>query len=75
MILRRRYQIDFDEGDIGIGLNLPHAANITFVSGITIGKNCSIFQDVLFGRKHSGNEKINMRIGNNVKIYAKATIL
>lgn len=52
------------------GCKFPHPIGIVIVKGVSIGKNCRIFQNVTIGSK---NGKIPT-IGNNVCIYPNSVI-
>lgn len=50
---------------------MPHPQNIVIGSGVRIGKNCIIYQDVTFGQ----NKNLYPIIGNNVIVYAGAKVI
>ena len=60
-----------DKLEIGEGFWMPHPQNIVIGSGVRIGKNCIIYQDVTFGQ----NKNLYPIIGNNVIVYAGAKVI
>lgn len=62
---------------IGKNLKFPHPLSIVLGLGIEIGDNCTIYQNVTIGTKHSlkNNEVKYPKIGNNVTIYPGSIIL
>ena len=85
-MLINRYGIFFNVNEntnIGIGLTLPHPVSIVFGEGVSIGDNCTIYQNVTFGAKkrisHSAEKSdTSIRyplIGNNCVFYAGAVII
>jgi serine O-acetyltransferase len=56
------------------GLYLPHATGIVIGSGVRIGKNCTIYQNVTIGRKDVNVNDYPI-IGSNVIICAGACII
>lgn len=53
---------------------LPHPIGMVIGQGVSLGKNCTIFQNVTIGvRNYDCTDYPN--IGNNVKIYAGAIII
>mgnify|MGYP001545841095 CR=1 FL=1 len=50
----------------------PHPVGIVIGSGVTLGMNCKIYQNVTLGGKGDGEEQ--PVLGDNVTIYANAVI-
>lgn len=82
-VLVNRYGIYFNmssQSVIGVGLKLPHPSSIIFGSGVKIGDNCVIYQNVTLGAKKrdpkipKGHFKYPI-IGDNCIIYAGAVII
>ncbi|MDW7646339.1 MAG: hypothetical protein SCI25_15015 [Desulfuromonadales bacterium] len=62
---------------IGIGLKLPHPTGIVIGNGVTIGENCTIYQQVTFGGARMGDAQKNHypQIGNDVVVFAGAKLI
>lgn len=60
---------------IGPGLYLGHAFNITINSGAVIGKNCNIHKGVVIGQTNRGKKKGAPHIGDNVWIGINAAVV
>ena len=65
---------------IGIGLSLPHPSSIVFGTGVVIGDNCVIYQNVTFGAKkradkNAPEEERYPVIGDNCIFYAGSIII
>lgn len=56
------------------GLKFPHWSCIVIAKSCVIGSYCTIHQGVTIGQTHFGKNKGYPTIGNNVLIYAGATI-
>lgn len=70
--LLRKYPILFASGArVGRNLNLPHYIGIVVGSGVVIGDDCTIYQNVTIGQ----NRDEFPIIGDKVIIYAGAKIL
>ena len=66
------------ENTIGLGLKLPHPNTIVIGSGVNIGDNCVIYQNVTIGAKKRGawkEEGAYPQIGNNCVLYAGSVII
>lgn len=65
------------KASIGVGLELPHPTGIVIGGGVTIGKNCIIYQQVTFGGARLGDAQRDFypSIGDNVVLFAGAKIL
>lgn len=62
--------------EIGNGLNLPHQGlGVVIGPGVKIGKNCTIYSNVVLGDKHGIDGNGYPIIGDNVTIGAGAIIL
>lgn len=63
--------------EIGAGLQLPHPNGIVIGSGVTIGENCRIYQQVTIGGKNIGDSDHGRmpRIGNNCVLFAGCKVL
>lgn len=78
-LLRRKLLIRFgiyvnNEAKIGSGLVLSHPHGI-FITNSIIGKNLTIYQHVTIGRGQKGDFDSVPIIGDNVIIYAGATVI
>ncbi len=64
-------------GRIGKGLSIPHPCSIVIGSGVSIGENCTIYQNVTIGAKRSGCAVQNEYpvIGNDCTFYAGAVVI
>lgn len=62
------------KAEIGENLKLPHPLGIVIGSGVKIGSNCWIYQNVTIGRKAEEVCKYPS-IGDNVKIYSGAVLV
>lgn len=60
---------------IGKGLYLGHAYNITINPKSVIGENCNIHKGVTIGRENRGSRMGAPTIGNNVWIGVNATVV
>lgn len=68
--------IDYN-AKIGSNIKFPHPNGIIIGSGVEIGSNCIIYQQVTLGGKIIGDAQ-NMnypKIGNNVTIFAGAKVI
>ncbi|WP_434794262.1 2,3,4,5-tetrahydropyridine-2,6-dicarboxylate N-acetyltransferase [Terrisporobacter petrolearius] len=82
-IIRRNYLIRKYGITLGLNvsyggkLNFPHPHNIVIGDSVSLGNNCTIYQNVTIGKK--GNLQVNEnaypRIGDNVTICTGAVIL
>lgn len=74
--LKRRRGLEFSAVDqIGGGLYLGHAYNITINPKAKIGCNCNIHKGVVIGQTNRGKSKGVPTIGNNVWIGINAAIV
>ena len=70
--LQTKYSIWLSpEAKIGDGLHMMHFLGIVIGSGVVIGNNCTIYQQVTIGKEKGKFPKI----GDNVIIYSGAKIL
>ncbi|MCQ2455376.1 MAG: serine acetyltransferase [Clostridia bacterium] len=70
----------YPQATIGEGLYIPHCVGITVGSTTVLGKNCTIFPNVVFGAKYSPSEKNpngrrHAKCGDNCVFGANSTIL
>ena len=78
MLNHYRFKYGFEipfETQIGPGLYLGHAFNITINSGTIIGKNCNIHKGVVIGQTNRGKKKGCPVIGDCVWIGINAAIV
>lgn len=61
--------------NIGMGLYLGHAYNITINPKVVIGSNCNIHKGVTIGQEKRGRRKGTPTIGSKVWIGVNATIV
>lgn len=63
--------------EIGAGLQLPHPNGIIIGSGVTIGENCRIYQQVTIGGKNIGDSDHGRmpKIGNDCVLFAGCKVL
>ncbi len=71
---RRIYGIEINFKNVGEGIRLIHPWNITVNDNAIIGKNVTLFKGCTIGVIEGGPKKGNPVIGNNVIVYANATI-
>ena len=73
---RERYGLEIlPKTQIGKGLYLGHAFNITINPNAVIGENCNIHKGVVIGQINRGNKKGAPIIGNKVWIGINAAIV
>lgn len=73
---RERYGLEIlPKTQIGKGLYLGHAYNITINPNAVIGENCNIHKGVVIGQINRGNKKGVPIIGNKVWIGINAAIV
>jgi len=60
---------------IGAGLNIQHGTGIVIGPRCTIGKNFIVHQGVTLGQRHLHSPLETIHIGDNVTVFAGATIL
>ena len=72
--MRRLYGIELNLKRTGGGIRLIHPWNITVNDNVVIGENVTLFKGCTVGVIESGDKQGNPCIGNNVTIYANATI-
>lgn len=60
---------------IGKGFNIQHGVGIVIGPRYSIGSNFTIHQCVTLGQKHSNTPHEKITIGDNVTIYAGATVI
>lgn len=64
--------------DIGKGLFLPHPHGIVFGAGVTLGENCTIYQDVTLGSiggRGGDSPKEYPTVGDNCVFYAGCKVI
>ncbi len=71
---RRRYGLELNFNSVGSGIRLIHPWSITMNDNAIIGENVTLFKGTTIGVIEHGAKKGNPTIGNNVKVYANATI-
>ena len=71
---RRKYGLELNMSNVGEGLLLVHPWNITMHNEAYIGKNATLFKGVTIGVISHGSRKGVPKIGENVIIYANATV-
>ncbi len=80
-ILMRRWGIVIGEHTrIGKGLKLPHPTSIIMGDGVTLGRNCIVYQNVTLGLKeypkvHPAPLTLYPTVKDNVILYAGAKIV
>ncbi len=70
-----KYGLEIFSKNIGEGLYLGHAYNITINKDAVIGKNCNIHKGVTIGQENRGKRKGVPIIGNKVWIGINAVIV
>lgn len=74
--MRERYGLEISRStDIGPGLYLGHAFNITVNPATIIGSNCNLHKGVTIGQENRGKRKGAPVIGNCVWIGVNATLV
>lgn len=74
--MRERYGLEIPiKTDIGYGVYLGHAFNITINPDAVIGRNCNVHKGVTVGRENRGKRKGAPRIGDEVWIGVNATVV
>lgn len=71
---RRLYGLELNFKRIGGGIRLIHPWCITMNDNAIVGENVTLFKGVTIGVIEHGQKKGNPTIGNNVIIYANATV-
>ncbi|NHH99067.1 serine acetyltransferase [Oceanimonas sp. MB9] len=61
--------------EIGEGLHLPHPSSIVIGGGLSLGKNCRIYQQVTLAGAPNAHTGLMPRVGNNVTIYPGTKII
>jgi serine O-acetyltransferase len=73
--IRKKWGIDIAPGaKIGTGFQIFHYGGI-FIDTVTIGKNCSLRQDITIGMGGVGAKRGLPTLGNDVDIYPGAVIV
>ncbi len=72
--VRRGLEISYVT-NIGKGLYLGHAFNITINPQVVIGDNCSLHKGVTIGQENRGERKGVPKLGNKVWIGVNATVV
>ena len=78
MLLRyaKKYGIEISEkANIGRGLYLGHAYNITVAGGVTLGNNVNLHKGCTIGMENRGKRKGCPTIGNCVAVGINSTII
>ncbi|WP_317414975.1 serine acetyltransferase [Thermophilibacter provencensis] len=74
--MRERYGLEIPiKTDIGYGVYLGHAFNITINPDAVIGRNCNVHKGVTIGRENRGKRKGAPSIGDEVWIGVNATVV
>ena len=62
---------------LDFNVNFPYPIGIVIAHDTVFGKNCTVYQNVTIGKKKFGfkEKKDHTEIGNNVTIYANASII
>lgn len=63
------------KAQIGEGLYLGHAYNITVAAGAKIGKNCNLHKGCTIGRSNRGNKEGSPTLGDCVYVGTNSTIV
>lgn len=71
---RRKYGLELNFKNTGGGIRLIHPWNITVNDNAVLGENVTLYKGSTIGEITSGSKKGNPIIGNNVIVYATATI-
>ena len=71
---RRKYGLELNMANLGDGVLLVHPWNITMHNEACIGKNATLFKGATIGAISYGSRKGTPKIGDNVVIYANATV-
>lgn len=61
--------------EIGPGLFLPHPIGVVIAPQSKLGKNCSLFSDVVLGINHLNGERSGPTLDENVTVYTGAKII
>ena len=73
-LYRRKYGLEMNFDNIGEGIRLIHPWNITINHNAIIGKRVTLFKGCTIGEIQFGNKKGNPKLGNNITVFANATI-
>lgn len=71
---RRKYGLELNFCNLGGGIRLIHPWNITMNSNAIIGRNCTLFKGCTIGAVDEGINKGCPIMGDDVTVYANATI-
>lgn len=71
---RRKYGLELNFRNLGGGIRLVHPWDITVNTNATIGKNCTLFKGCTIGAIDKGINCGCPEMGDNVTVYANATI-
>lgn len=71
---RRKYGLELNFDNTGGGIRLIHPWNITVNNNAILGENVTLYKGSTIGEITLGSKKGNPTIGNNVVVYANATI-
>ena len=71
---QRKYGLEMTFDNIGKGLRLVHPWNITVNAWAVLGENVTLYKGCTIGQIDNGPKTGNPTIGNNVTIYANATV-
>ena len=72
---KEKYGLEIYSKNIGKGLYIGHAFNITINKDAIIGENCNIHKGVTIGAENRGSRKGSPVIGNRVWIGVNSTIV
>lgn len=71
---RKRYGLEINFKNVCVGIRLIHPWNITVNDNAVLGDNVTLFKGCTIGVIESGSKTGNLTIGNNVTVFANATI-
>ena len=72
---RRKYGLEIHTRDIGDGLYLGHAHNISVNENVTIGKNCNLNKGCTLGAENRGKRRGAPSLGDCVWVGTNAVIV
>ncbi len=75
-IVSKKYGLEISSSaNIGCGLYLGHAYNITVGGGVTLGDNCNLHKGCTIGRENRGKREGVPTIGNCVSVGINAVVI
>lgn len=75
-LMSRKYGLEISaHADIGHGLYLGHAYNITVAGGVKLGKNCNLHKGCTIGCENRGKRKGAPTLGNCVSVGINAVVV